>query len=264
MTTHTMNQSLRRPAALLLAALVGAATLALAVGSRTPGAAAEQTALDSFLARLEAGVEVDYTPLTSPGNALAVGESAVLGRLVDVREGVSLDFGDKQLNERASASYATLAIEVEEVLGGRVELARGEIVYVQLPVGKQVDLEALRRDNPEPQVVTVLDELSDWDPGSAKVVRPREVPDRAPLFAAYQDGLWFAGPEGELVGIHAEAEDLAEGWKGVQTVKEFAELLRTATPERIEPTEEPAPDGHRVPTGEPTEGGEEGKPTERE
>lgn len=248
MKTYTLPTSRR---ALVLGATVAAMLVLLATTSRGAATTNTDASLHTFLERLESGIEIDFAPLTSAANAVAVGDTAVLGSLEDVSSGVTLDFGDEQLNRRATNRYVSLVIVVDEVLAGRTALVRGQRVHVQLAAGADVDLEALRADNPHPTVVAVLDELSDWDPGTARVVRPQGVAQDAPLFAPYMDGLWFQGADGQLVGIHASPEELGDGWGGVRTVKEYAARLRAAEPERILPTPEPTPDGSQGPTDEP-------------
>jgi hypothetical protein len=214
------------PAGLLLTA----AAIVLAAVAFSPTAHSAPQSVQSFQAMLNRGVDVDYTPLASPADAIAKGHLAVEGTLTGVVDGVSLQFPSPALTERYANTYATLVVSVARVIDGNPADVRAGKVYVQVSKSKAVTVQQLAAANPNPRVVAVLDNITSWVPApGVQVRRPSALPAAVPLFAAYTDGLWLQGPaDPAMYGLGAQPGELAAAWGKPTTVTQFATALAGA------------------------------------
>jgi hypothetical protein len=213
--------------ALLAPAFAAALLAAAGCGSHSQGPDASAHRLAALTSR---GVQVDYTPLASPRDALAKGDLVVRGTLTDVVDGPSVNYPDPLYTQREAGGYATYVLTVDEVLGGDPAKLRDRRVYVSVEKSPSTRIADLAVANSRPSVVAVLDDISDWRPApGATVTRPPAAPAGAPLFFAYTDGLWLqdAGAA-EMTGVQAEPSDLPAAWNHPKTVAEVAAALRAA------------------------------------
>ena len=176
------------------------------------------------------GVQVDYEPLASPRDAVAGSDLIVRGTLTDVVDGISVKYPDPLATERDAGTYATYVLAVDEVLSGDAAKVRDRRVYVAVNKSPTTEVADLARANSKPRVVAVLDDISAWKPmPDATVARSAAVPEGAPLYFAYTDGLWLQD-EGAaaMIGLQAEPRELSAAWNGPQTVADFAATIRAA------------------------------------
>ncbi len=182
---------------------------------------------------LETGVDVDYTPLVSPKDAIDKADLIVSGELEEVTDGVSFELPDPTMTQRRKDRYVTFVVRVTKVLAGYTTRGGDGLVYAQVPRSPAVSLEALSSANVKGQIVLVLDDITLWKPVSkATMVRPAVVPQHARLFAPYADGLWLQGSDdSEMRGIGVKWSDLRPGWGGVRTVEQFESAIARAARE---------------------------------
>lgn len=196
----------------------------------TPAQESASGSVDKLVKMIETGIEVDYTPLESPKGALQKADLIVRGVLVDVTDGVSVQYDDPALTARRAGGYLTLVVDVTKVLAGDASRVKDGKVYVEVPRSPVTSPSEVSRANPRAQVVMVLDDLGDWRPQpNAKVKPPAGVPADANLFAAYNDGLWLQGPaDQEMRGIGVHRSELAPEWGQVRTIDQFASTIERA------------------------------------
>jgi len=206
----------------LLAPVVAAALLAATgCGAQTHSPSAQRLA-----ALTSKGIELDYTPLASPRDALAKGDLVVSGTLSDVTDSVALQSANPIENERLQGTYATFVLTADEVISGDPSKLRDRRVYVTVNKSRSTDVSALAHANSHPRVVAVLDDISDWKPAPGVTVTK---PADAPLYYAYSDGLWLQDPSAaQMTGLYAEPHELPAAWNGPTTVAQVAAALRGA------------------------------------
>ena len=212
----------------LLAPPLAAALLAVA------GCGIQHQGPDPSAQRLAAltsrGVQVDYTPLASPREALAKGDLVIHGTVTDVIDGPSVKYPNPLYTQRDAGGYVTYVLTVDEVLAGDPTKLRNRRVYATVEKSPSTRTDDLAAANSEPSVVAVLDDISDWKPTpDATVTRPAATPADAPLFFAYTDGLWLqdAGAP-EMTGVQADPSELPAAWNHPKTVADVTAALRAA------------------------------------
>lgn len=212
--------------------LVAAAAVALA-GLATGCARTEATgSAREFTAVAGYGSHYNYTPLTSPLDAVGQGDLIVEGTLVEVGDGIQVNYpDDAALTEREADDYATFVVAVDKVLDGDASRIVDGRIYIAVPVGGEATPERLAGLNPQADVVAVLDDITAWRPvPGATVVRPANIPAAVPLYYAYTDGLWLQGMrDSQMYAIDAEHGELAPAWGGVSDVEAYADKIETAT-----------------------------------
>lgn len=213
---------------IVLPVLGVAAAATLAISGAADGGGAESPTVDEFVSLASSGVHVDFSPLTSPRDAVDKGDLLVEGTLVDVLDGIRLEYPNPTYTQRKANSYATLAIDVDTVIDGALA---GDRVYVAVVKSASATPARLAAANPRPKVVAVLDDITAWAPApGVKVQRPAAMPDGAPLYAPFTDGLWLqAAGDPEAQGLGAHLEELSPAWGSPQHVAELSTSLRRAS-----------------------------------
>jgi hypothetical protein len=222
------REEMRKSRVLSYAAAVGLTALIAAGCSSQPVSGGDSGSAREFTALAGQGMELDYNPLVSPADALAKGDVVVQGKLVEVTDGITFGGTDKQVTGRSVGSYVTAVIEVDSAIKGNT--ATGTRVYAMLPMSTAVSAKDLAAVNKTPRVVAVLDDISDWTPApGVQVVRPAAVPADVPMYIPYTDGLWLQGnSDQEMLGVHAEPNELASAWDQARTVDQYSSALRKA------------------------------------
>jgi hypothetical protein len=218
--------------ALALPGVVLALAAALIIGGGTGDSpAGKSSTVGEFVSLATSGVNVDYTPLASPRDAVSTADLIVEGTLTDVVDGIALTYPDPRYTERRAGSYATLVVTVEKVISGDPGKVRDGRVYVTVHKSRAAQIGRLAGANPHPRTVAVLDDITTWTPSSGvRVTRPGAIPSNAPLYAPYNDGLWLQGPDDtEMSGLHAHPDELAAAWGRARTVAQFSAAVERAT-----------------------------------
>jgi hypothetical protein len=173
--------------------------------------------------RAGAGLEVDYTPLASPADAVAKADLIVRGTLVKVTDGIQVGGAGRSVGQ-----YATFVVKVDEVLAGKAQA--GATLYVAVLRSTSASPAELNKLNSSSRVALVLDDITSWSPyRGAKVVRPAGVPADAPLYMPYTDGVWMQGAaDKQMHGIGAHLTDLSAAWGSAQTVDQFSAKITAA------------------------------------
>jgi len=186
--------------------------------------------VNELLALLDAGVDIDYTPLSSPEDAIQKSDLIVRGRVVDVMDGIGFEYSDSEESERQQARYATFVVEVEEVLARNASEVLDDRVYVQVPRSPATSIEQLSAANSRADAIFILDDITKWQPTpDAIVVPPSGIPSEAPLLTPYTDGGWLQGPkDAAMMGIGIEPAELGSGWEQVDTLDELASVIAEA------------------------------------
>src|SRR4051794_31395026 len=97
---------IRRSHPMRIAFLAAAALLALS-GCGIEGEPPSAKRLAALTSR---DVQVDYTPLASPRDALAKGDLVAFGALTDITDVVEVTHANPRENERLAGSYATFVL----------------------------------------------------------------------------------------------------------------------------------------------------------
>ncbi len=176
------------------------------------------------------GIHLDFTPLTSPRDAVGKADLIVQGTLLQVGDGIQVRYPDDALTQRERDSYVTFVVTVDKVLDGDAGAVSGGRVHLAVPKSTGVTAKELAALNPQAKVVAVLDDITTWKPvPGAAVVRPSAIPADARLYAPYRDGMWLQGSrDDQMLAIDAEHAELAPAWGGVRTVSDFAGVLERA------------------------------------
>jgi hypothetical protein len=207
----------------------GAAVVGLAGCGTGPAAQDDgnRGSVDPFVATATRGLQTNFDPLTSPGDAIRKGDLVVEGRLAEVLPGIRFESPDPAFAEAQGASYMTLVIDVTTVIDGNA----GGRVHVVAPKSPVATIEQLSALNTRPSVVAVLDDVTSWKPAAnVRVVRPATVPADAALYAPYTDGLWLQGEgDAEMHALGARREGLARPWGEPKRVEDLSLALRRAS-----------------------------------
>jgi hypothetical protein len=176
------------------------------------------------------GIHLDFTPLTSPRDAVGKGDLIVQGTLVQVSDGIQVRYPDEALTQRERDYYVTFVVAVDKVLDGDAGAVSGGKVHLAVPKSSGVTSKELAALNPQAKVVAVLDDITTWKPvPGATVVRPSAIPADARLYAPYRDGMWLQGSQDDrMLAIDSEHAELAPAWGGVRTVSDYAGVLERA------------------------------------
>lgn len=213
---------------LLVLLVLGAAavfTVAIAVAdTSTPPA---EPSANEFVALASTGMDVDYEPLASPKAAVDKGDLIVEGTLIDVVEGIQLQYPNPAYTRQQAGTYATLVIDVTNVIDGELT---GNRAYVQLAKSPVITTAELAKANQRPKVIAVLDDTTSWKPSpDVTVARPAALPRNAPLYAPYTDGIWLqASGDAEMYGIETDRTRLTPAWGNPRHVNDYSAALRDA------------------------------------
>lgn len=229
MRTAISIKSLTVAALLALALLVAGFAASQAGGQRGPGGSVQ-----GLTEAANRGVDLDFTPLASPTDAVRRSHLIVSGTLVKVGAGLSVKYGDAARTKREANSYATFVIAVDRVLSGDAARVTSGHVYVAVFKSTSASAKKLSALNPRAKVVAVLEDLTGWRPTpGATVLRPSGVPAQAHLYAPFNDGLWLQGSnDSQMFGIGADRSELKQGWSGVRTVDQFGAAAAKAAGRR--------------------------------
>ncbi len=217
--------------ALALPVLILAVTAALIIGGSTGESAPMKSgSVEEFVSLSAAGINIDYTPLASPRDAVSKADLIVEGELTDVVDGIALAFPDQRYTERKAGSYSTYVLTVDRVISGDRSKVTSGRVYVAVPKSRAVAIEQLADANARPRALAVLDDITAWTPSrDVRVIPPAAIPPGAPLYAAHADGLWLQGADdAEMLGLHAHPEELAAAWGAPRTVADVSASLQKA------------------------------------
>ena len=217
--------------ALVLASLALALAAVAVVGANHGDSSPVKSSGAAKLVSLaSSGVEVDYTPLVSPKDAVGEADLIVEGSVTDIVEGINLQFADPVYTERSADTYATLVVSVTRVISGDASKVQDGKVYVEVLKSRAASIGALAGANMKPNAVLVLDDITAWRPSrDARVTRPGAVPSGAPLYAPYADGLWLQGPgDARMLGLHIGPDKLPSAWGQPRTTSEVAAALTEA------------------------------------
>jgi hypothetical protein len=213
--------------ALTLPVLVLAVVFGGCSGDSSP---AKSSTIATFVSLTASGVNVDYTPLASPQDAVAKANLIVEGTLTDVVDGIGLTYPNPLYTERQANTYATFVITVERVISGDAAKVLNGRVYATVHKSRAAEIDELAGANPHPRIVAVLDDITNWSPArGVRVNRPAAVPSSAPLYAPYTDGVWLQGAaDAEMYGLHADPDGLASPWGRPRTVRQFSAAVQRA------------------------------------
>lgn len=213
---------------------VAVAAALLAAGGCAGGTTTNRASSDveRFVALASSGVNIDYTPLSSPRDAIEKSDLVVEGTVSAVIDGVRLQYPDPLYTQRKAGSYATLVISVDRVLSGDASKVVGGRVYVEVHKSRTSTIGDLSGANPRPRTVAVLDDITTWKPSpEVTVTRPAGVPATAPLYAAFSDGIWLDDDEnGPIHGLYASPDELAPAWGAPMTLNAVSAAIRSAGP----------------------------------
>ena len=149
---------------------------ALAAAALAAGCGGEAS-VERLAAPIASGVNVDYTPLASPRDAVTNADLIVEGTLTDVTEGIGLTFPDRRYTERKAGSYATFVVTVDRIVSGDAAKLRDKRVYLAVRKSRAAEIGELAGANPQPRIVAVLDDITDWTPAAGvRVTRPAACP----------------------------------------------------------------------------------------
>ncbi|MGN9910018.1 hypothetical protein ACTMTJ_20945 [Phytohabitans sp. LJ34] len=216
---------------LVAAAAVALAGLATGCARANASASKPTGSVHELVAVAGHGAHNNYTPLTSPRDAVGQGDLIVEGTLVEVGDGIQVTYpANAALTEREADDYATFVVAVEKVLDGDAGRVVDGKVYIAVPVGGGATTERLTALNPQATIVAVLDDISTWRPvPEATVVRPANIPAGVPLYYAYTDGMWLQGTQdNQMYAIDAEHDELAPAWGGVSDVEGYSGKIEEA------------------------------------
>jgi hypothetical protein len=219
-----MRRTLALPGLIIALA---ATAIAGCTGDSSP---TKTSAVGQFISLTSAGVNIDYTPLASPQDAVAKADLIVEGTLTGVVDGIDLTYPNPLYTERKANSYATFVVTVERVISGDPAKVLNGRVYTTVHKTRAAQIDQLAGANPRPRIVAVLDDITNWTPArDVRVNRPAAVPASAPLYAPYTDGIWLQGPgETEMYGLHADPDELAAPWSRPKTVSQFSAAVQQA------------------------------------
>jgi len=215
---------------LALPGLIIALAAAAIAGCTGDSPRANSSAVGTFVSLTAAGVNIDYTPLTSPQDAVAKADLIVEGTLTSVVDGIGLTYPNPLYTERKANSYATFVITVDRVISGDPAKVHNGRVYATVHKSRPAEIDQLAAANPHPRIVAVLDDTTNWSPApDVRVNRPAAAPSSAPLYAPYTDGIWLQGPDdAQMHGLHADPDELAAPWGRPRTVSQFSAALQRA------------------------------------
>ena len=145
---------------------VAVAAALLAAGGCAGGTSTIRASSDveRFVALASSGVNIDYTPLSSPRDAIEKSDLVVEGTVSGVIDGARLQYPDPLYTQRKAGSYATLVISVDRVLSGDASKVVGGRVYVEVHKSHTSSIGDLSAANPRPRTVAVLDDITTWKP----------------------------------------------------------------------------------------------------
>ena len=220
---------MRKALALPLPVLAVAAALVVG-GCAGDSSPTKSSTIATFVSLAASGVNVDYTPLASPQDAVAKANLIVEGTLTGVVDGIGLTYANPLYTERQANTYATFVITVERVISGDPAKVLNGRVYATVYKSRAAAIDQLAGANPHPRIVAVLDDTTNWSPArDVRVNRPAAVPSSAPLYAPYTDGIWLQGPEdAQMYGLHADPDELAAPWGRPRTVSQFSAAVQRA------------------------------------
>lgn len=200
---------------------------AVAAGVVLAGCGGPTESASDFVEEMRTGVSADYEPMGPPEEALAQTELVVRGSVVEVSDGMEVEYPDAAVNARSGGGYATFHVRVGDVLAGNASLVTDNHVYVQVIKSADVSSGDLASANPGPSAVVFLRDLSGWSPlEEATVARPEAMPDDAVLFFASLDGFWIqTEQDDEMVGLHADRQRLDPTWGAPRTLDDMAAVV---------------------------------------
>jgi hypothetical protein len=213
------------------------ASAGIALGLLAAGCGGEReqaTPVQQFIALATAGVSADFTPLTSPRDAVTRADLIVEGTLVEIGEGIALRYPDPAKTQRRANSYMTFVIAVDRVLAGDPTMVHNGRVYLTVRKSGAIDVRDIAAANPQARMVAALDDVTSWTPSpDAQVVRPKAVPPGAPLYAPYNDGMWLEGAGDAAARGYGHTDDhhgeqAGATWSRSRRLADITTLLRTA------------------------------------
>jgi hypothetical protein len=230
MRTNTAIKTFMAAAVLAILASGCAGGTSSTSGNQAAPAEAQTGSVADFVSLASKDVHVDYTPLTSPADAVRRSDLIVKGTLVEVVDGITVQYDNQAMTQREAGSYATFVVKVDQVLAGRARGVADGHVYVSVYKSSTVSPQQLAKLNPDAQTVLVLDDITAWTPQpNAKVVRPAAIPAGASLYAPFNDGLWLQGAQDKKMhGIGVESSELAAQWGAPNTIGQFADAISKA------------------------------------
>jgi hypothetical protein len=211
----------------MLPAVAVAIAVAFSAGACAKSPAAS---VDPFVSLASAGVDLDFTPLASPKDAVTKADLVVEGTLTAVADGIALRFPQGAVTQQHANTYMTLVVAVDRVISGNPAKVVDGKVYLAVVRNATVGIDKLAALTGRPRIVAVLDDITTWTPvKNVAVVRPAAVPSGASLYAPYSDGFWLQDTgDPAMRGLHAHPEQLAPAWRGVRTLDDVAAALRQA------------------------------------
>lgn len=176
----------------------------------------------AFASALRDGIAVDYTPLPSPGYAMAHSAVVVDGHLEGVTEAPVYSHGDPVTDARTRGRFVVLAVRVDRVLRGAVPESTTGLLYVRQLAGVATaqELSAI-----VPRVRIALVVADEFVAGTV-TAWPDGLPSGTPLVGAYIDGIWLQGDDDTtMVGVHANPDALTSAWGTARTIDTFLDEL---------------------------------------
>lgn len=230
----------------LLVAIVASMLTVAAVSFVEAASPPPSSEVAELLAATTYGSGVDFDPFDSPAEARIVSDVRVVGRLVDIVDGVQIsevnakasDFVDPNHPLDGETSLVPLepdpfrhiayVIEVEEVLGQAEGTSRiPATIEVQMFSGTAFEAAELAELNSKPRVVVALDEVTvselALDGLAPSYERDRSLPSQ--YFFPYVDVIWFEGDQG-LLSPYIDDQTSPTEWRiARQSIDEMKDAL---------------------------------------
>lgn len=202
------SEAITWPALLLL--LVVGCTAPLS--GDTVGGASEAIDLRAAVPTFDGDIQV----YDGPGELAASVDAVVRATIEDVSPGRRIVFDPVNVPDDVTETVV-FQVAIDEIISG--DLGGEEVVYVEVHVTEEVDIEAVRRAVPD-DAVLFLTELSDSvDPGVAVEEAGRGRPPGSRLFGVSPAGfLYLTGAE--LEDLHVELEELPGSWADLDSLDE--------------------------------------------
>lgn len=202
--------------------ILAGACVGLSAVSPSAVSEADRETVGRFVAELRRGSDADYTPLVDVDDAVERAALIVVGSVVGVGEGVTIDDA-----EGLAMRMMTLEVAVDDVVVGP-SLQAGNPVAVQVFASAAVDPARLRASIPKTRAIFVLSDITEWVPfAGAKITYPDVVAPGTRLYTPFVDGVVFDGADG-LVSMLVESEAVIDGWAGPSTFDELIDRLAVA------------------------------------
>lgn len=209
----------RHRAVIAVAVIAVVSSLASCAG----GGASSPAPPDRFINLIGSGVDVDYTALRSPQDALQRADAALVGRIESVFEGRVTTTTEGGV-DRIVTSGPILKVRVEQAFVGAP--TAGEAVRVQLHTAPHVTVNELAESLPTGRVLLILDDITELVAvDGAAVEGPAGPAPEERLYFPYTDGFWFDLGRDGIASPEVSGEELEARWGTIESFDALLDLL---------------------------------------